>query len=69
MTSNTFIEYIKGTLDFLGDILTQLWSFLSANIWLLSMVLAPFMVSLIIFGVKIAFSFATKKNDDRKGER
>ncbi len=69
MKANDFIFYIEKTLDFLGLIMNKLWSFLTTHIWLLSMVLAPLIVYMIIFGVQIAFSFVTRKKDDRKGER
>lgn len=69
MTSKMFLEYISCTLDFLGDVFLRLWKFLEANPWLLSMVIAPTLVVLIIFGVNIAFSLITRKKDERKGER
>lgn len=69
MSTESFLQTMQGVFDFIGTCFAGLWSFLTAHPWLLSLVIAPLLITLIVFGVSISFTLLSRKKDERKGER
>ena len=67
ISNDDFLVIIQSAFTYLADVFAGLWSILTAHTWLLSLVIAPVLVALIVFGVNLAFSLLHK--DDKKGER
>lgn len=69
MSNARFLHALNQCFDFLSDIMNGFISVFKDHPWLFSMIVAPVIVSLIIFGVSISYSLISNKNSIGKGER